>query len=456
MAKKVVIVGAGVAGLTIGDKLTEKGFDVTIVERDDAVGGLSRTYTDKDGFAFDSGPHRFYTKNERVINYIENVLKEDRYVSFKMGSAVYLLRKYYDWPLNLKTVRKLPFTFMVRAGIDMIALMFKRPKYEERFSDHILQKYGKTLYELDFDPYTSKFCKYPTTEVHSDWAKAGVNRAVIDGEMQMDSIYQVVKSTITNSMKKESLTLIYPNKGISVFSEIIQKRIESRNGRIILNTKVASIDVQDKQVKSVTLTDGTVIDDVDHIVWTGSINEIATLLDLPEKDLEYLNIITYNVRMKGQPKRKEQWIYYADADLIFNRLYNTVLFSPEKAPEGTYGLCAEVTTRNGSDIMEDPTIIYDRVLEDLKKVKLIDSDEEVIGIDHQVLFQAYPIYRVNYRGELRKAIDDITSVTDNLTLAGRNGLFWYNNMDHSIDNALNVAEAIANGERHIEIDEFWK
>ena len=215
MQKKVVIVGAGVAGLTTAYKLLEAGYDVTVVERDDAVGGLSRTYQEE-GFAFDSGPHRFYTKNEKVIKFIEEVLGGE-FLSMKMNSSVYILGKYYDWPLSLKVVLKLPFHIMLAAGFDMIGLMFKKPRQVLTFKEQILQKYGKTLYKIDFDPYTHKFTKIPTEEIHADWAKAGVNRAVINEKIKMDSIFAVVKNTLFP--QKEKITIMYPKYGISDFSE---------------------------------------------------------------------------------------------------------------------------------------------------------------------------------------------------------------------------------------------
>ena len=144
MQDKVVIIGAGVAGLTTAYKLQEAGYDVTVIERDDAVGGLSRTYHDGE-FAFDSGPHRFYTKNQEVIDFIEAILGEE-FLSMKMTSSVYILGKYYDWPLSMKVILKLPIRIMLSAGIDMIGLMFKKTKQVLTFKEQILQKYGKTLY----------------------------------------------------------------------------------------------------------------------------------------------------------------------------------------------------------------------------------------------------------------------------------------------------------------------
>lgn len=452
MEEKVVIVGAGIAGLTAAYKLILAGYDVTVIERDHVVGGLSRTY--KHGkFAFDSGPHRFYTKNKKVIAFIQDVLGKD-YLSMKMTSSVYLMGKYYDWPLSLKVVLKLPFRIMFLAAIDMLLLVFCKPKQAETYREHVLQKYGKTLCRIDFDPYTAKFAKVPTDQLHSDWAKAGVNRAVIDEKVKMDSIFDVVKNTIFPT--KDRITILYPNEGISVFSESLKKRIEEKGGEVILDTRPVTLQMDGGKITEMEISDGSSIKNIGHVVWTGSINEASKLLGLPQKELEYLNIITYNVELKGKPKRKEQWIYYVDADLVFNRLYSTVRFSPYKAPKGYYGLCVEVTCRNGSKLMKHPEKLYKRVLADLKKVRLIDNEKEVIGITHQILYQAYPIYKINYREQLREAFDAINHKAKNLTLAGRNGLFWYNNMDHSIENAFETAENIIQGKRHIAINEFWK
>ena len=452
MKKKVVIVGAGVAGLTTAYKLLESEYEVIVVERDDTVGGLSKTYHDGE-FAFDSGPHRFYTKNDKVIKFIEKVLDKE-FLSMKMTSSVYIMGNYYDWPLSIKVVLKLPFHIMIAAGLDMIKLIFKKPRPVHTFKEQILQKYGKTLYKIDFDPYTHKFTKLPTEKIHADWAKAGVNRAVIDEKVKMDSIFAVVKSTLFPV--KEKITIMYPQYGISDFSEKLSDMITKKGGQIILNAIPTKISKDAQKVQSIELSNGKVIENIDHLVWTGSINEIAKLLQIKERNLEYLNIVTYNIKIKGSPKKEDQWIYYVDSNVVFNRLYNTIKFSPYKAPKGTYGLCVEVTCRNNSKLLKNPEQLSVRVVSDLKKVRLIKNEDEILGITHHILYQSYPLYKVDYRTELRKAFDEINETVENLTLAGRNGLFWYNNMDHSIENAFDTAENIINNNRNIAINEFWK
>jgi hypothetical protein len=70
----------------------------------------------------------------------------------------------------------------------------------------------------------------------------------------------------------------------------------------------------------------------------------------------------------------------------------------------------------------------------------------------------YPIYKLNYLGELARNLRALAAFR-NLLPAGRCGRFWYNNMDHSIGQGLSMADKFLRGEVFSEIDtadrEFW-
>ena len=59
--KRAVIIGAGPAGLTAAYQLDKIGIQSVVLEKDDIVGGISRTVNYK-GYRFDIGGHRFFTK----------------------------------------------------------------------------------------------------------------------------------------------------------------------------------------------------------------------------------------------------------------------------------------------------------------------------------------------------------------------------------------------------------
>jgi len=437
--------------MTIGYKLVEAGHSVTIVEKKAEIGGLAKTYN-YDGFCFDSGPHRFFSSNLEVIRFLKKVFDDDL-LTFPMKSSVFFLGKYYDWPLNIRTILKLPLKLIFPVFKDFLINIFKKKTANTKnFKEYIIQRYGKTLYNLDFGPYTEKFTKVPNTIIHPDWAKAGVNRAVIKEDIKINSLVELIKTTLR---PKSKLDIYYPKKGISEFHDRLKEFILQRQGKILLNRKVHSLVVEDQEIKEVKIVPDNNYQKFDVVVWTGPINEISDLLNVKKGDLDYLNIVIYNVRLKGTPKLDYQWIYYVDENILFNRLYNTVLFSRVSAPEEHYGLCVEVTCNEKDEIWKNPAIKESLIVDALIKVKLIDSRDEVIDIHPERLEKAYPIYKTNYRKELKKNLDNLYK-TKNLIMAGRTGLFWYNNMDHSIDNAFMVAENIITGKRELEIINYWE
>jgi phytoene dehydrogenase-like protein len=55
MSGRAVVVGAGFGGLATASLLAKDGWQVTVVEKNDSVGGRARYWREK-GFAFDIGP----------------------------------------------------------------------------------------------------------------------------------------------------------------------------------------------------------------------------------------------------------------------------------------------------------------------------------------------------------------------------------------------------------------
>ena len=445
-----MIVGAGVCGMTLGYRLAESGYDVRIVEKQAETGGLARTYRYGD-FMFDSGPHRFFSANPEVNRFLKEILQEGLQTA-PMRSAVYFLGKYYDWPLGPRTLFRLPLKTSLSVFRDFLGSAFRKENQAPRnFKDYILQKYGATLYRLDFGPYTEKFTKLPNTLIHPDWAKAGINRAVIQEDIKMNTLGEIIRTSLR---PKPAVSIFYPRRGISEFHSRLEERIIGRGGKIWTKREVGSLSLENGKIKEVRIQPDGTSERVDRVVWTGPIHEITALLNMKRSDLSYLNIVIFNISLKGEPRSDYQWIYYVDREVLFNRLYNTVKFSEGSAPRGYYGLCVEVTCHEGDEVWENPASYYPAVRETLKGVALIDSQDEVVAVRHERLDKAYPIYKTNYRQELKENLERLSQV-ENLILAGRTGLFWYNNMDHSIENAFRVAEGIVQGKRASEIIEFW-
>ncbi len=73
--KKVIIIGAGPAGLTAADRLLDKKgeFEVVILEESNSIGGISKT-VNYNGNRMDIGGHRFFSKNQEVMDYWKELI----------------------------------------------------------------------------------------------------------------------------------------------------------------------------------------------------------------------------------------------------------------------------------------------------------------------------------------------------------------------------------------------
>ena len=63
--KKIIIIGAGITGLSSAWKLSEKGYNVNVIESDKTIGGLAKSIK-VENYYFDIGPHSFFSEDKSV------------------------------------------------------------------------------------------------------------------------------------------------------------------------------------------------------------------------------------------------------------------------------------------------------------------------------------------------------------------------------------------------------
>jgi protoporphyrinogen oxidase len=444
----VTIVGAGVAGLTIGYQLSRRGYKVTVVERNSVVGGLGRTFHYGD-FHFDVGPHRFHTENARVAAFIREILLEEA-IEIPRKSGARMFGKYHEWPLRPSILAAMPIKLMVTGAKDLV---FKENLPGESFEADVVNKYGRTLYEIFFEPYTRKFLFYSPTELHRDWARAGVNRAVIDKRASADSLWNLLKTTM---MPKPVETMfLYPPHGVGRFSDKLAESITAAGGRVILGQEVTGVETSGRRVTGVIA--GAERIPTDNMVWTGPLTALNAQLGVKDVDLEYLSTIFLNFEIGKPPRLDYQWTYFG-GDEIFSRVTAPEAFLPSTVPAGKSGLCVEVTCRQGDARWHNPESLKQPVIDDLVRTQMIGSAADIERVHIERVPFTYPIYKLNYMAELTRNLRELGQYS-NLLLAGRCGRFWYNNMDHSIGQGLTMADKIVRGEVLAEIDsadrEFW-
>jgi len=429
-----IVVGGGVAGLTLAYLLGKKGLHVTVLEREDRVGGLARSFR-YDGWSIDIGPHRFHTDDKVVQDFICEIMR-DRLIEIPRYSKVFFCDKHFDWPLNLNAIFKLPPSLMMNAFFDLL----RRPGItDDSYESYVLSRYGKTLTKHLFSEYTQKFLKSGLKECHRDWAETGINRATIDKDIKSSSLMDLVLGVLRN--KKVNTKFLYPKEGpIDEFSEILKENIVSMGGAVETGVVLTDALVEDSTVQRLVGSDGRAWE-TDFVFWTGDLHDCERLLGLSPSELNYCSTVVCNLLVEGEPPVPSQWEYFGSSNLIFSRTSINTCFNPGLAPEGYYGICAELLCYQNDYVWNQPETLFNSIMQGLIHAKLVRNFNSIMEVHFERIKNTYPIYKINYLINLEKYKQKISGIR-NVLSCGRTGGFWYNNMDHSIRSSIDIANMI--------------
>ncbi|HSN16337.1 MAG TPA: FAD-dependent oxidoreductase [Anaeromyxobacteraceae bacterium] len=429
-----VIIGAGLSGLTLASELVARGRAVTVLERDAAVGGLARSFRYGERF-FDVGPHRFHTDDPLLRAWIADALSGEAR-EIRRSSAVHAFGRLHDWPLRPRVLASLPPPILARAALDLLR---RPPPSGESFEAEMKARYGATLYATFFEPYTRRFTGMDPARLHRDWGRAGVDRAVIDRRVRASGLGDLLRGMLFPA--PIDTTFLYPERGIGRLADRLADRIVAGGGRILLGAAVDGVEVSGDRVLAVS--SGARRIPVDAIVWTASLTTAARLIGVPDRGLEFRSTLLFNVALRRPPLLERQWIYFGD-EPAFVRISFPGAFSPAATPHGTGALCVERTCAEGDPAWREPERLVPGIVDALVRDRVIRLAADVEEVHVERVADTYPVYTLSY---LRDRSDCLAALGRyrNLLLAGRAGRFWYNNMDHSIAQALSVSAALAAG-----------
>ncbi|MCK5213793.1 MAG: FAD-dependent oxidoreductase [Candidatus Omnitrophica bacterium] len=434
--KPIVVVGAGITGCVIAYKLSRAGKKVILIEKENEVGGLARTFRYGD-YTFDIGPHRFYIGNKEIFSFLREILKED-YEIIQRNSSVFFLGKYHTWPLNPWIMFNLPISILFKSFYELLVVLpRKRNKKIEHFKDYIMKYYGPTLYNTFFRSYTQKFLKLYPEETHSNWAQEAIKRTIIDERMASRNLWEILKMTfLFFPLRTEFL---YPAGGIDLFCRRLAEEAQEAGAEIHVNSHIESVKLSSTKIEGVIFGHEEV--KPEKLIWTGNLRNLCELSNVPIGELNYLNLILFNVLLKKPIKKDFQWCYYGSDDLIFSRITLPSRFNQNLVPKGKESLCVEVTCNGNDPCWQAPESLIGQIQEDLKKMGLVETIADIDNIYIEKISNAYPVYTRDYPQHLCQVKESLSKF-ENLSLAGRTGLFWYNNMDDSIEHGLKLAKWI--------------
>jgi len=431
----IIIVGAGVTGLTVAHCLQEKGQDVVVLEKEPVVGGLCRSYRYGD-FTFDIGPHRLSSANKQVNSFFLSILN-DSYSSIPRHSSVYMNNKYLSWPLSLESVFRLPFSSMMNCALDLLTLENRNESDLKNLEEYITAKYGPTIFKLFWEKYTEKFLGIPCREVDAEWVRLSVKHAIIDRKAVPHGLFDLARNCLLR--KGVEMNFLYPRNGMGTFPDMMAASVTKRGGTILTSQAIESITV--KPDSTIRVRAGNKDIEGSSLVWTGSLIDLCRIMEHRDPGLEYISTLLYNFELSKDPGGKWQWIYFPDPDCVFSRVSLPDRFGSETVPAGKGSLCVEVTCKEGDANWKQPETLIDRIKKDLLRVGLTSSAENMTNCHIERVRDTYPLYRNGFEPRVRETMS-ILRKNKNIHLVGRQAAFSYDNIDDAVHNAMIFAESL--------------
>ncbi|HYX44897.1 MAG TPA: FAD-dependent oxidoreductase, partial [Acidimicrobiales bacterium] len=234
---RVVIIGAGPAGLTAAYQLGKRGATATVLEADSVVGGISRT-AQRDGWRFDIGGHRFFTKVKAVEDLWHEILPDEDFLLRPRMSRIYYNGKFFDYPLKpMNALKGLGPVEALRCVLSYAWARVRPPKDQTSFEGWVSARFGYRLYRIFFKTYTEKLWGVPATDIRADWAAQRIKN--------LSLAKAVLNAVMPRRNQKEITSLIeefqYPKHGPGMMWERCRELVEAQGSKVVMESAVTKV-----------------------------------------------------------------------------------------------------------------------------------------------------------------------------------------------------------------------
>ncbi|MEI6631405.1 MAG: FAD-dependent oxidoreductase [bacterium] len=433
MAKKnILILGAGLAGLSAAWHLQKQGIDCQILEKEPQPGGLCRS-KNINGFTFDCDGHLLHFKHHYTFNLVRGLLKGNL-ASHCRRSWIYSHSRYTRYPfqanlygLPSQIVKECLLSFL-KASQAQVSEIKKR----ENFLAWTKYTFGEGIARHFMIPYNRKFWTIPPEDLTCEW---------LDGFVPVPSLNDLVNGTIKEGKKQFGYNahFWYPKKGgIASLVKALARPLDN----IRTNCEVTEIDLGKREVR---LASGE-RERFDYLVSTIPLPRMSKIISGLPQDikrpfglLKWNSVFNLNLGVKNKTSPLRHWAYFPEKGLIFFRVGFAHNFSSHNAPSGQGSLYAEVSYPSGKTIDKNK-LIY-RIKEDLKRIGIINHEKHICCQDVNDIKYGYPIYDKNYRQSRAKITEYL--LMNSILSCGRYGSWRYMSMEEAILDGRAAAEKIA-------------
>jgi protoporphyrinogen oxidase len=444
----VVIAGAGPGGLTAAYQLTKRGAHPVVLEADSVVGGISRTVV-RDGWRFDLGGHRFFTKVPEVEALWHEILPDGDFLLRPRMSRIFYQGKYYDYPLKaMNALRNLGLWESILCGLSYVWARIRPPANQDNYENWLVARFGWRLYRTFFKTYTERVWGVEVSQMPADWAAQRIKN--------LDLGKAVLNAVMPKRNQKEITSLIeefqYPKYGPGMMWEVCAERTQAAGGTVHMEARLTAIKVADGRARSVVYEQNGVEKELaaSHVISTMPMRELVRTITPPPppkvldaaEDLHYRDYLTVALVVPESRSFPDNWIYIHAPEVNVGRIQNYGSWSPYLVKDGRTCLGMEYFVFEGDEMWEAPD---DELIamgaKELDLLGLVEPGDVGAGYVVRVR-KAYPYYDFSYKANVEIIRRYLEEQAPNVHPVGRNGMHKYNNQDHSMYTAMLTVENI--------------
>jgi protoporphyrinogen oxidase len=449
-----IVIGAGPAGLTCAYELTKRQLPVNVYEADDVVGGISRT-VERDGWRFDLGGHRFFTKVSQVERLWHEILPDEDFLLRPRMSRIHYRGKLFDYPLKaMNALRGLGVIEATRCVLSYLWAQVRPPEDQSHFEGWTTARFGRRLYSIFFKTYTEKVWGMPATAIQADWAAQRIKNLSLRSA--------VVNALFPRRGRQDITSLIeefrYPKLGPGMMWERCAEHVAKGGGSITMNTRLVRVHREESGATAVTLTgpDGERRLPTDHVVSSMALSALVEAMDPaapPEvlaaaRDLRYRDFLTVALVVPLAAGFPDNWIYIHTPGVQVGRIQNFGSWSDLLVKDGRTCLGMEYFVFENDELWSaDDADLVRMATRELETLGLVEPGAVEVGYVARMP-KAYPVYDEYYQGNVEVIRKWLAAEVPNVYPVGRNGMHRYNNQDHSMMTGLLTAQNIAEGSAH--------
>lgn len=438
--RRIAIIGAGPTGLGAAWRLAELGLnDFTVFERAGHVGGLAASFTDAAGFTWDVGGHVQFSHYEYFDVVMDRVMRGD-WCHHDRESWIWIRGTFVPYPLQ-NNIAFLPDAERRACLVGLLRRDTDRRGTPPDFASWLRATFGDGLADVFMLPYNRKVWAYPASELGHYWV--GERVANVDLERV---VLNVLDSKPDVGWGPNNQFRFPAHGGTGEIWRRVAAALPS--GSVVTDTEIVAIDLDRRRCR---LADG-LEEPYDLLISTMPLDQLVRMSHLvpggSPPALKFSTVHVLGIGLKGAPPpalAKKCWIYYPEGNCPFYRLTVFSNYSPRNVPDASQYWSVMVEVSESAVTPVDRERLLSAVLDGLRAVRVIASNDEVVSSWQYTAPHGYPTPFIG-RDEI---VDPLLERFEQhgVFSRGRFGAWKYevSNQDHSFMQGVELVDRLASG-----------